>query len=227
MLRMLADQTHVWGVAVVLCGLSLGVAGAARAGVFTSIDPNDTYLRWDTTADSAGATTPIALAALGIQVGDKIQVARIGAFVGVGGGSDDQTSLCAVFSSSTTLLAPTVLNRVDDAIPDGGKSCFTAVTFPNSITTDINQDFFISGPGATPSPPVLVKVPAGATHIFVAVPDNLYSDNTDPNGDFGVDIRGLGQLPTLTEWGLVGLVLMLAGAGALAIRRLITTRATA
>ncbi|HTE05417.1 MAG TPA: hypothetical protein VK824_04405, partial [Planctomycetota bacterium] len=37
-----------------------------------------------------------------------------------------------------------------------------------------------------------VMVPAGATHLFLSVPDQLFNDNSDPDHDFAVEIRVVG-----------------------------------
>jgi hypothetical protein len=40
-----------------------------------------------------------------------------------------------------------------------------------------------------------IQVPAGATHLFVAAPDSLYSDNSDPNGDFKIRVSEIDATP--------------------------------
>jgi hypothetical protein len=92
----------------------------------------------------------------------------------------------AVFSSSTTLLGPTLLNRVPGAI-DAGQDHTTIPTCPGNLATDIPQDFSVSPTG------VDVVIPAGATYLFLATRDCFYHDNTDPDGDFGVRLT-LGAL---------------------------------
>jgi hypothetical protein len=65
---------------------------------------------------------------------------------------------------------------------------------------------------------VTVTVPAGAAFLFVSSLDSLYQDNTDPDGDYGVDIEviGPGSFVDLGQ-GLAGIsgVPLLAGSGAL------------
>jgi sugar lactone lactonase YvrE len=166
-------------------GVFLGIVclllAPAASAVVVLLDPADTYLRVDTGIDSAGDTTPIDLSALGIGAGDTVRLTRVGDFVGVSGGPDNSTAQAAVFSSSATLLSQTVVNRVQDAI-DAGTDYATAPTFPNNLPTDIAEDFFVPGTG------VELTVPSGATQLFVAVPDNLYGDNSDPDNDYGVDV---------------------------------------
>jgi hypothetical protein len=83
-----------------------------------------------------------------------------------------------VFSASTTLLGPTLLNRVPGAI-DAGQDHPTIPTCPGNLPTDIPQDFSVNPTS------VDVVIPAGAAYLFLATRDCLYRDNTDPDGDFG------------------------------------------
>jgi hypothetical protein len=67
---------------------------------------------------------------------------------------------------------------------------FTGPTQSGGLATDIAEDFQISGhPSDNPLVSfVIVQVPPLASHLFVAAPDILYSDNSDPDGDFAVQI---------------------------------------
>lgn len=53
--------------------------------------------------------------------------------------------------------------------------------FCDNEPNDIPEDF-----NCTPN--VRVTIPANATHLFVAVRDSYYEDNTDDDDDFGVKI---------------------------------------
>ena len=53
--------------------------------------------------------------------------------------------------------------------------------------TDIPEDFRIAN--------TVVQVPVGATYLFVAAHDIYYSDNSDPDGDYGVRITPLTSVP--------------------------------
>lgn len=90
-------------------------------------------------------------------------------------------ALMAVFSASATLLGPSLLVRVPDAI-EAGLDYVTHTTCPGNLPTDIPQDFTVPIEG------VSVQIPVGATHLFLC-PRECYSrDNSDPNGDFAARI---------------------------------------
>lgn len=160
----------------------------AVAGTTLSLNPKATFLK--VSSDGAAASAPVALAPLGIVPGDRIEITRVGDF-DFGPGGDEGTSLIGIFSASATLLGPTVLHRVPDAL-DAGVDVSTSPTFFNSLRTDVSEDFVISI-AAYPSGSVCVVVPAGATHLFLSVADTLYQDNTDPDGDWGATIELLGS----------------------------------
>ncbi len=71
---------------------------------------------------------------------------------------------------------------------DAGPDFVTAPTAVGGLTTDIGQDFAIQANQTGPDF-ICVVVPAGATHLFVAAPAIYYSDQSDPDGDFGVQIE--------------------------------------
>ncbi len=86
-------------------------------------------------------------------------------------------SLSGVFSSSNTLLwdrsqegevGP--LHRVPDAI-DAGIDCVTPDTYYGKVSTDIPEDFGISGSG------VSIGIPSGAAYLMLAVVDPGVSNN--------------------------------------------------
>jgi hypothetical protein len=82
---------------------------------------------------------------------------------------------------------------VPDAI-DAGDDFVSANTFFGSQPTDIPEDFmFVDS--------VVVAVPPGATHLFVAPHDSLYNDNSDPDQDFAVKITKLLPASALRIWG--------------------------
>ena len=171
------------------------------------IDPRATYLR--TNMDAANPTQPIPLVAVAAQPGDQVRVERLGDWAANTPGPDTQTAMIAVFSASATLLTPPNLNRVQDAL-EAGIDFTTLPTFAGSLTTDISQDFFVDD--------VVVSVPSGASHIFVAVSDNKYGDNSDPDGDLAVRITVVDVVPALTLWSAPIAAALLAAAGAWRLR---------
>jgi hypothetical protein len=67
----------------------------------------------------------------------------------------------------------------------------TAVTFFGSQPTDILEDFAINSLGARITE-VTVQVPAGAAFLFLSTGDQLFNDNSDPDGDYKVEATIVG-----------------------------------
>lgn len=160
--------------------LGVGVGGSWAAVV--SIVSRAAYLH--TRNDSAADAAPLALADFGLQEGDVIRLERLGDYDCGGPCVDDRTNMIAVFSASDVLLAPSLLNRVADAI-DAGDDVVTANTHFGDQPTDIPEDFAIQSADCSS---VEVLVPQGAAYLFIAPHDSLYSDNHDPDGDYAVRI---------------------------------------
>ena len=82
-------------------------------------------------------------------------------------------TLCALFSSSNTVLPPSAgVSRVPGAISPISSQVTPCMTFPTlfgGFPTDIPQDFVVTG-----SP---ITVPPGAVFLIVAVADVFYADN--------------------------------------------------
>ncbi|QOI99594.1 MAG: hypothetical protein HRU70_03510 [Phycisphaeraceae bacterium] len=180
----------VWGGTVVV-GAMVGVVGFAWAEAYAGdvtvpINPRATYLR---TSNDAGALAApaIDLASIGFGPGDVLRFERLGGYAHQSGSPDNSASgMCGVFSAGSVLLGGSERHRVPGAL-DASAPFVSGRTFYNSLETDIPEDFLITanaGPGFA-----VVQVPAGATHVFVCALDSLYHDNTDPNGDFAVNIR--------------------------------------
>ncbi len=172
-------------------------ACAASADDF-SIDPRATYLR--TSSDPAQNASALDLAALGLAPGDYVRITRLGDYDN-GPRPDDRTNMIGVFSGSDTLLGSAERYRVPDAI-NAGIDFTTADTYYNSLTTDIPEDFLISGTGV-PYSSVLVRIPAGASHVFICTHDSLYYDNSDPDGDWAVRIEHVACPVDMTGEGVV------------------------
>lgn len=146
------------------------------------IDPAATYLH--TAADDpAKNANAISLSKADIAPGDEVTLARTGSYdkKGLGG-----KGLTAVFSSSAELSAAEESHRVPGAI-DAGNDYETSRTYYTEATTDIPEDFQVSTTDGS-DPSVTLTVPDGATHLFASAIDNLYSDNSDEDGNFGLEI---------------------------------------
>ncbi len=161
-------------------------AGASSQSWSWPLDPRAAYLR--TNSDTPTAPLILNLGSLGIEPGDWLRIETTGACRQVGGGQDTVRAACAVFSSSATLLATNVQQRVPGAIAAG--PAFPSVnTYFGSVPTDITEDFYVSR--TLWADHVDVQVPAGASHLFIANYDSYYVDNADPNGDYGVSVTKL------------------------------------
>ena len=171
--------------------------------VTISIDPLRTFLftnndPW-TGIGSVQPSVPIALSTIGISAGDMIELDQLGDYYdgrdGYGAGVntfalDTSTEMIGIFSSSATLLAPNLLDRVPDAI-DAGLSVTSWNTLFGNMSTDIPYDFRVAN--------TVVQVPFGATYLFIAAHDIYYSDNSDPDGDYAVTITRLSSSAPVPE----------------------------
>lgn len=164
-------------LAATLLGLSACLTGQSWS---FPMSPKAAFHRLN--QDTAAAPLVLDLVALGISPGQYLRVGTVGAFRYINGGQDNYRSLVGVFSSSSTLLATNVQQRVPDAIA-AGPTFASGGTYYGSLPMDIPQDFFASR--NTWDDHVVVRVPNGAAFLFLAVHDSLFNDNVDPNGDFG------------------------------------------
>jgi hypothetical protein len=191
------------GIAPLLLGSSIALAlvhSVPAAAVTFPLNTRETFLRVDPTDVASGALI-VSLADYSLLPGYTIRIRSVGEFDN-GPGGETFTTLDVIFSNSGTLLGPTLQFRVPDAV-DAGLAIDTAPTCPSGSPTNIPYDFFVTSAG------VEVLIPAGATHLFVGTWDCFYRDNTDPDGDFAVEISllatGVGDppargAPTLSPW---------------------------
>lgn len=189
---------------------------AAAQSFSVKIDPLAAYLRV-AASDQANDAVAIPLSALGVVPGESLHFGTSGDFDN-GPAGDELDVLAGVFSGSATLLPKSELNRVADAI-DAGKNLGTGLNIGGE-TTDIAEDFLISNVTAPhPSPGVVVLVPEGATHVFIAIPDPYVEDNSDPDADYFVHLTVVGTWTDVSaplagsagEPDLAGTGLMLGG----------------
>jgi hypothetical protein len=163
-------------------GVVAAAAGFAPAQVIIPLEHRGTFLR--TNQDSPIAPVILSLSTLGLAPGDLIRIRILGEYSYNSAGATTRNS-CAVFSSSTTLLATNVQARVPGAI-DAGIEFMSAPTFHGSLPTDIPQDFRTGDSVSLDRADVVV--PAGATHLFIGAHDSLYGDNQDTDNDFQAEI---------------------------------------
>jgi hypothetical protein len=146
---------------------------------FFKIDPAGSYLLDGTKDKPTGQASPtppstLNLADLGVKAGDLIRIGKSGDYRAGTNDTfqDDGDSLVAVFvDASGNYLSPSSYRPKKTDTQFSGK------------ITDITNDFEINtdfGSG--------VRVPPGAVALKFSVEDVYYSDNTDPDNDFGATI---------------------------------------
>lgn len=175
----------------------------AVAQTVVRIDPRHTYLLRSN--DAAPEPLAIALNAVGVSPGQVVRMRAVGDWDCGGPCADNGINTGAVFSNGATLLPATQRFRVPGAI-DAGCDVVTGPTYFSSVANDIQEDFAVSlgSTSAVSQAAVIVEVPANATHVFVCALDSLYSDNTDPDGDYGVEFTVLAPTVWQTIQGGVG-----------------------
>ena len=173
-------------------GFVLLLSNTEAMAISISIDPLRTFLftnndPWSGNG-SVAPSIPIELGHLGISGGEFIRLEQLGNYydghAGYGAGVnvsalDVFTEMIGVFSTSNTLLAPNILDRVPGAV-DAGIYVTSWPTLFGNMTTDFPYDFRVAN--------TIVQVPQGADYLFIAAHDIYYSDNSDPNGNYGVRI---------------------------------------
>ncbi len=124
----------------------------------------------------------INLESNGIHEHDTIEIVARGAFKFGTSLPDDANATIAVFSRDNTLLDPSQRSRVPGAIQTSQPPADTGPTYFGNEPTNIPEDFNVV-------PRVTLTVPAGAKFLFIAPADGVYCDNSDPNGDYGMQIN--------------------------------------
>jgi hypothetical protein len=167
--------------------LAVAPVACAGSGLLFPIDPSRAYLR--TCSDPAGLPRPgfeiIDLDAAGFAPGDRIRVQAVGDFSFFDQpGPEDGNLAIAVFSTNGVVLADReVLHRVPGAIASDAPPFPTPTNNPcPDGEVDIPEDFLCDG--------VEVSIPdrgdGRAAFLIATAYDELYSDNRDDNGNFGV-----------------------------------------
>jgi hypothetical protein len=108
-------------------------------------------------------------------------------------------SAFGIFSGTSQLLPKTQSDRVPAAI-DVAEGRFQEVLSDND---PIPEDFWIS-PMSDGTGGALVRVPAGATHLFIGAADTQWFDNDDLNDDFQVQVTLLYPGRMVGDWDFSG-----------------------
>lgn len=188
-----------------LASAALALACCHASAAVVSLNSQATYLH---TNESTPTPAPLALrlSDYGFVAGDRIRLEVLGD-IDNGPGNDTFTFTVGLFSSSDTLLSTSLLNRVPGALASDGAPVVTLPTYFGNQATDIAEDFGFDSPDGT-----LVTVPSGALYLFLAKTDQLYEDNSDPDGDYGVRLtRVTAEVPEPATAALLLLGLALLG----------------
>jgi Ca2+-binding RTX toxin-like protein len=130
-------------------------------------------------ADPAPVPTQVALSAVSVVAGDVLTLSRRGDFQ-YGSGTD--TDGLAFTDTATPLLARFV-NASGVPVSPATFLGYTTSTQTSGRETNVAEDFYVVG-GITQ-----VQVPTGAVALQFSVNDKFFSNNIDPDNDFGVLIR--------------------------------------
>lgn len=188
-----------------LASAALALATCHAGAAVVSLNPQATFLHTNESTPTPSALA-VRLSDYGFVAGDRIRLEVLGD-IDNGPGGDTFTFTVGLFSSSNTLLAPSLLNRVPGALASDGTPIVTLPTFFGNQATDIAEDFGFDTPDGT-----IVTVPTGALYLFLAKTDQLYQDNSDPDGDYGVRLsRVTAEVPEPASAALLLLGLALLG----------------
>jgi len=145
---------------------------------FFKIDPSGSYLA-DTVGgangvgkDPASTPTKVLLTAFGAAPGSVITLSAVGNYKSAATSTDTSTSLAAVFVNATG-------QRIEPEAFLG----YATLTQSSGKATTVAEDFFVPIGGL-----VQVHVPVGAVEVWFSVNDTFFSDNTDPDNNFGVNV---------------------------------------
>lgn len=195
-------RLRAWPLLLTL--LSVTVTGSVHAQAFYPVPPTGSFYR----AFMDAPTPPLIISLSDFSGAPRLDLKPQGILQVAGPYSPMHNAVfCGVFSTSTALLGTSVQHRVVGAIPSAASvssPCVSPVTFYGGQPTDISQDFFIPFAGLS------VDVPLGATHMFVAVPDDFFADNVSPRpGEYGIVVSTAVPEPgtlALTGIGIVAIV---------------------
>jgi hypothetical protein len=172
---LIALATIVAGLASA-AGINLGTFNISPKGTFLEQTSQDNCSWFAAGTCNAGMFAPLilnlnngsdgSLIPLGVNPGDLLQLTS--------GGTICYGIVCeaamveVVFSSSSTLLSSTNLNRVTGQIPTGQPDAVTSMFFGGS--NNVVDDFMVTGQTVT--------VPVGARYLFVGIDDSFFADNS-------------------------------------------------
>lgn len=162
------ELTHTPQLANAVCVSAVRDA----AGQFHAVDEAGTYLATADADTGANAATELDLQTLGVQPGDCLGLEVQGAFQAGDAEADDSANLLAVFAGADGFIAAEGTHAVETV----------ACEAMDEVSNDVGEDFEVVDVA-----PLLI--PDGAERLLFGPHDCFFGDNTDPNGDYGVDVR--------------------------------------
>lgn len=125
--------------------------------------------------DSAGSPAVVLLSSLKIKPGMFLALRMRGAFHAGTSAGDNINNMIAVFAKGRAIVPPSTV-----APPPAVR---TLSTCPRGIPTDVTGDFNVPA-----NDWIVVQVPRGADRLFFGPNDCFWRDNSDPNGDYAIQI---------------------------------------
>jgi hypothetical protein len=135
------------------------------------VDPAGRYFLNSDDNDTGKPATTLTLAQLGAVPGECLGLMRTGDFRADPLRLDASPDMIGVFRNGMNFLTPSALGNQSDE--------YTTPTAQGK-PTDIAEDFLV------PGRKIIVQIPDGATGLSLGADDVRNSDNSDPDGDFGV-----------------------------------------
>ena len=152
---------------------------------FFKVNPRGTWLRVDQNDDEQFRPTSVPLSQLGVTAGEFIALRQRGAYRPADNLDDDATNMIAVFRKGSQRLAPG-----SDYPPEPVVTPATCTE--NGHATDVPQDFDLFSHTGW----VVAQIPAHADNVAFGPSDCFFSDNSDPNQDYGVEIATFAEVMT-------------------------------
>ena len=177
MITVQASYTDGWGVTNSVISNKVVPVVPLTASTFHKVDPAGTYLGGTNETVKKSATV-LLLSQLGFTPGSYINIQQVGDFQ-YGFGIDSKGVL---FTDRGNNLLGVFLDANGNYITAKNAQNYSSQTQSNGAITDIGQDFKID------SNSLNILIPQGAVSIALTVDDVWYSDNFDPNNNFGVNI---------------------------------------
>jgi hypothetical protein len=172
--RTLPRAASVWSVPLLVASVAFGQTTTLQ------IETRATYLRTNSDSGALPATA-YPLSAFGLTAGGWCRIEQVGDWRPSNSHPDASRAMLGIFSTSSTLLSSSTLVRVPGGV-GAGAAAVSSNTYFGGLTTDVAADFRIafSPPGPYAA---RLRIPPTAQFVFFSPADQLFYDNSDPDGD--------------------------------------------